>query len=80
MSTTNPASLPGIAYPQAVVLAAQIDAATASASTLCQAGFSGPVAVELARQMVAGTGELEKLRACGFSAELATAIKTAIDA
>lgn len=81
MSTTVAATLlPGLSYPQANVLAAQIDAGTASADTLCQAGFSYPVAVELARQMVVGTGDVQKLVACGMDGALATAIKVAIDA
>lgn len=81
MSTTAPASVCiGIPGPQAIVLAGEIDAATASAATLCQAGFPYPVAVEIARQCVTGTGDIEKLRQCGMSTELATAIKTAIDA
>jgi hypothetical protein len=81
MSTTNPASLlPGLPYPTAVVLATEIDAATASAPNLCRAGLSYPVAVEIARQCVAGTGEVEKLVQCGIGGVLATAIKAAIDA
>lgn len=81
MSTTNAADLkPGLSYPQALVLATQIDAGTASADTLCKAGFSYPVATELARQMVAGTGDVAKLVASGIGGELAVAIKAAIDA
>ena len=81
MSTTVPAALkPSLSGPQATVLAAQIDAATASAPTLCQAGFPYPVAVEIARQCVAGTGDVAKLVSCGLNPTLATAIKTAIDA
>ena len=81
MSTTVPAALlPGLSGPQAIVLAAQIDAATASAPTLCQAGFPYPVAIEIARQCVAGTGDVERLVQCGIGGVLATAIKAAIDA
>lgn len=80
MSTTDPATLlPGLAYPQAVELARQIDG-TADAGALSRVGFSGPAAVELARQMVAGVGEVHQLRQCGFDGALCRAIKTAIDA
>jgi hypothetical protein len=80
MSTTPATLLPGLSGPQAIVLAAQIDAGTASAPTLCQAGFPYPVAIEIARQCVAGTGDVAKLVACGINPTLAGAIKTAIDA
>lgn len=80
MSTTAPASLlPGLPYPAANVLAAQIDG-TANAAALCQIGFSYPLATELARQMDAGAGDVAKLVALGMDGVLATAIKTAIDA
>ena len=81
MSTTVPASLfPGLAYPQAKVLAGEIDAGTANAATICQAGFSYPVAIEIARQCVAGTGDVNQLIASGINPALAAAIKAAIDA
>ncbi len=80
MSTTAAHTLLGIPGPQALVLAAQIDAATADANTLCQAGFAYPTAVELARQMVAGTGDVDRLIASGIGPQLAGIIKAAIDA
>jgi hypothetical protein len=80
MPTTPATLLPGLPYPVANVLAAEIDAgASASANNLGRV-FPGPVAIELARQAVAGTGDVPKLVACGINPTLATAIKAAIDA
>jgi hypothetical protein len=80
MSTTGAHTLPHLPYPVALILAAQIDAVTPSADTLCKAGFPYPVATELARQMGVGTATLNDLIACGINPHLAAAIKVAIDA
>jgi hypothetical protein len=81
MSTTNAANLfPGLPGPTARALAIEIDAATASADTLCKAGLPYPVAIEIVRQCVAGTGDVNGLIWSGINPDLAAAIKTAIDA
>jgi hypothetical protein len=79
MATDAKDLFPGLPGPTAVVLAAQIDG-TASADTLCAAGFSYPVAIELAAQAVGGTGDVRALIALGINPDLAAAIKVAIDA
>lgn len=79
MTTAATSLMHGISYPQANVLAAEIDG-TPSAANLCQIGFSYPAAIELARQAAAGTGDVNGLIAVGINPTLAAAIKAAIDA
>lgn len=82
MSTTAKTAfqLPGGYGPQASTeLATQIDA-SGDAVKLMHLGFSAPLANELATQMSGGTGDVMKLMALGVPPNIATAIKTAIDA
>jgi hypothetical protein len=79
MSTTNAATLLGLAYPAALELASQIDG-TANADKLTQVGIPYPLAVELAAQMTAGTGQVHLLTRLGMPQQLANIVKAAIDA